>query len=140
MTEFADLRAALKTNLDTINAGDDWIEISPYQIANPSPPMLMIVGIRETDYDVAFGGDNQSVTVLLLAVAGTITDLGPQQVLDRLMMGADSVQHAVETDKTLGGRVDDLRVTHLTGHREFPLGSQRVYGAEWTVQIELADS
>ena len=53
--------------------------------------------------------------------------------------GATSVKAAVESDRTLGGVVESLRVTQCSGYQTYTLpGDRQVLGAEWTVEIHAA--
>ena len=76
------------------------------------------------------------------ALVGFTTDEGAQKRLDKMLerSGATSVKAAIEADRTLGGKVSDLRVIKASGYRTYELHVQGVrtppvLGCEWTVEI-----
>ena len=69
---------------------------------------------------------------------GAVTDIGSQKRLDGMLAatGADSVKAAIESDRTLDGACDSLRVVRCSGYRLFGReGAPSVLGAEWDVEI-----
>lgn len=130
------IRAALAANIAALAAAEGF-QVSQYMIG-PSPPAIEISGIEEIRYDVAMqrGGDQNNV--LVRAFVSTGLSEGTQQKLDRLLAssGATSMKAAIESDPTLGGACDDLRVTDCSGYVVYPTATGNVLGAEWTIQIE----
>jgi hypothetical protein len=77
-------------------------------------------------------------TMIVRVFVGVASDIGAQKRLDAMIAssGASSVKQALESDPTLGGTVDDLRVTRCTGYRVFTReGGTGVLGAEWEVEV-----
>src|SRR4051812_49857030 len=95
--------------------------VSPYVLDNPTPPVVMVEGINELNYNS--GGP---LTVNVLAHVGQTTEQGAQAILDELLMSATTVESLIETDRTLGGIVGDLRVQSASGHKIFTIGTQKV--------------
>jgi hypothetical protein len=135
----AQIRTALAANLDAIPS----VQASPYMLANPTPPTVWVVP-DETDYDEAMQGGLDVVKVTIQAFAGLVADQAAQKLLDEMLdpTGSSSVKATVEADKTLGGMVQDLRVTRHHGYQVYQrpnLGSGtstgQVIGSEWTVEI-----
>ena len=115
------------------------LQQSEYMLAQPTPPTVQISGVSDIIYDVAMqrGGDMNDVIVQ--AFVSLVSDLGGQQKLDRLLRssGSASMKEAIESDPTLGGIIDDLRVRSCTGHQLYQKDANTmVIGAQWTVQIE----
>jgi hypothetical protein len=139
VTEFSEIRQAFATNLEALNVDESWIEVSPYAIPDPGfrMPVIMVWGIDDEE-GVTFDRGTSDMFVVIRAVTGTMVEVPPQQTLDRLLMGELDVTGLIESDRTLGGLVDDLFVANMTGHREFPQGSSRVLGAEWRVRLILS--
>jgi hypothetical protein len=79
------------------------------------------------------------------ALVGSPTDIGAQKTLDGFLNpdGALSVKAAVEkkdasdgTRVTLGGKVDDVRVTRADSYTSFVLeGRPPLLAAEWAVDV-----
>lgn len=128
------MRVALAANLSTI-AG---VQVSPYLLANPTPPAIQIMP-GATEYHAAFGtGDDEWWEFTIQAFVAVTTDKGSQMLLDSFLSstGANSIKVAAESDRTLGGLCDDLIVTRRTGYTLFvPDGRTSVLGAEWTVRV-----
>jgi len=130
----AELRAGLATNLATIAD----TQISAYMLAQPTPPTIQILP-EEIDYDGAMQRGMDTWRITVQAFVGLVSDIGAQKRLDLMLAptGSTSVKAAVESDTTLGGKCDDLRVTQATGYKIYSLQGQAaaVLGAEWTVEI-----
>ena len=99
----------------------------------------MVRGIDETDYRVGMGAGGADLQVIVETLVGNTTDIGPQVVLDTMLFGDTAVKTLLETDKTLGGAVEDLYVSRMSGVKVFTLPHKRVLGAEWVVEIVLTD-
>lgn len=132
------IRLALKANLQAL-ATLEKFQLSEYMLGEPTPPYIEIMGADEINYDLALqrGGDQNDVIVR--AFVGLAIDKGAQIKLDRLLTssGPSSIKEAIESDDTLGGACDDLRVRTCTGYQVFPRADGRsVLGASWTVQVE----
>jgi hypothetical protein len=143
------IRAALKSNLDPLGQAVG-CQVSPYMLGNPTPPTIEVMGPEEIQYDVAMqrGGDENVVVVR--AFIGISSDIAAQMTLDKMLQssGPLSVKEAIEkVDSpgsgrvTLGGLVDDLRVTRSTGYQVYPQPGEQddVLGAAWYVQIETTE-
>lgn len=130
----AQLRAGLAVNLGAIPD----VQVSAYMLAAPTPPAIHVLP-EEITYDAAMrrGLDTWQMTVQ--AFVGVVSDVGAQKRLDLMLAptGANSVKAAVEADRTLGGKCDDLRVARATGYQVYSLAGQQgaVLGCEWTVEI-----
>lgn len=134
MAALADIRAAIAANLTT--SLED-IQISPYMLANPTPPGGHVFP-AEVLYDQAMGRglDEWHLTVQLFVALAT--DIGAQERLDAYLAasGSQSVKAAIESDRTLGGAASDVRVESSSGYHTYlkPDGVG-VLGAEWTVRV-----
>lgn len=141
--DIAALCEALAANLSGI-AG---VQESAYLLANPTPPAAEIQPGKIT-YDRAFGRGTDEILFLVRVFVGMTSDIGAQKRLYTMLAaaGPDSIKAAIESDPTLGGRVDDLWVRECSGPKLFvreissPKGgrgsvSGPLIGAEWTVQV-----
>lgn len=139
----AQVRKGIATNLGAISG----VQVSPYMLSNPTPPMLYVFP-DEVDFDLTMHRGLDCFRLTIQAMIGFVGDEGAQTLLDTLIDPNDSssVKKAVESDKTLGGVVDDLRVTKQTGYRlyEVPnvgrgMSSAQIIGAEWTVEVYVSN-
>lgn len=138
MAELADIRAGLKTNLETIS-GIEAGQVHAYRLDNPTPPVLMVIGVEEA-VPTAFRGGGYSWTLTVVGMVSSLIDEGAQRQLDEWLSptGAASVWAAIETDRTLDGAVDSLAVTRQDGTQIMTLDNgTQVLGSTWHVQIEL---
>lgn len=132
------LRAALADNLRALSG----LQVSEYQLSNPTPPSAM-VEVGPIEYDRANARGTDVWTFVVTLIVSLNSDIGAQKNLDRFLApsGDQSVKQAIEADCTLDGNADDLRVTNCTGQRIYSLdttgGTQRAsyLGAEWTVEV-----
>lgn len=133
------IRPALLANLADL-CEEQGLQQSPYMLALPTPPTLQIAGVTEINYDITMqrGGDANFIAVQVFV--SMVADVGGQMKLDKMLKssGSTSVKEAIESDTTLGGIIDDLRVTRSMGHQQFqrPGDNDLVIGSTWIVQIE----
>jgi hypothetical protein len=133
LPELSAIREGIKTNLDAIPG---W-HISAYMLSNPTPPAIHVFP-DEIQYDKAMGRGHDDWWFIVQGFVGMPSDIGAQQRLDTLLAstGAASLKENVESDCTLGGIVDDLRVETTTGYRVYPRPqAEPVLGAEWRVYV-----
>jgi len=129
----AQIREGLATNLREITG----CQVSAYMLSQPTTPCLYVVP-GDIEFDQAMQRGMDRWTFRVVALAGLASDIGAQKKLDEFLApsGATSVKAAVEADRTLGGVVDDLRVTAATGYRTYGQpGGQVHLGVEFTVDV-----
>lgn len=142
MATFRQMREGIAANLQAITS----LQVSAYMLGNPTPPYAEVIpgwpegrGDRgEIDYDRAFQRGLDSVAFTVRVMVGSASDIGAQKRLDGHLdpAGATSVKQATESDTTLGGVVEDLRVVRCGGYRLFPRdGGAPLLGAEWMVEV-----
>lgn len=129
----AEIRAGIAANLATITG----VQILAYMLASPTPPFIQIYP-GPMAYDAAMARGLDRPVYMIQAAVSTTTDQGAQIMLDQLLeaSGAMSVKAAVESDRTLGGKVGGLRVTEMSGYKWLVLeGHGMMLGADWTVEV-----
>ena len=118
MADARQIREGIKANLDLIPG----CQISAYALSSPTLPCLYVLtGPAEiVMFDIAMARGGDEWTWRVVAVTGLISDIGSQMLMDEFLSpdGDRSVKAAVESDKTLGGLVDDVHVTHATGYTQ----------------------
>jgi hypothetical protein len=130
VAELASIRAGIAASLATLNTvglemvEDEFValQVSEYSLANPTMPSILVTGIE-----------------VVQAFVGESHDESAQRILDKLLMGENSVQALLSADPTFGGTVSDSFVAGQSGHKVFNLVNSKVLGAEWAVQIILTD-
>lgn len=133
-TTIAQIREGLATNLGTIPE----IQVSPYMLVSPLPPVIHVIpaGI-EYDRSMHRGLDILTFTVEAFVAMGL--DKGAQMKIDSFISptGTSSVKAAIEADKTLGGIVDDTWVERVGGYRlvELPEMEQKALSIDWVVRV-----
>jgi hypothetical protein len=89
-------------------------------------------------YDLAFarsGGDEYEFIVMV--IVGRVDERSAQNRLDGYCTGtgAGSVKAAIESNKTLGGKAFDCRVTNLRNYQQLIVGDVTYLAAEFVVQV-----
>lgn len=133
MSRYGGIREALAGSLSSLG-----IQASGYLLASPTPPSIECFP-GQTDYDSTFQrGMDEVVFVVRITVAVNL-DVGAQMRLDEYLdpTGTSSVKALIEADRTLGGRVKDLRVETVTGHEVSVVEGNHVLSCDWTVRIYL---
>ena len=122
MTNINGIRDALKANLQTIT------NLRVYDlIPDVIVPPCAVVGQLDFTFDIdnARGLDQASVDIFV--IVQRISERSGQDKLDLLLAGSGngSIKTAIESDRTLGGLVDTLRVisadsgTYTSGEQSF---------------------
>ena len=134
--DISDIRAGLATNLQTVAES---VQVSAYRMASPTPPSLIVVGFDEITR-TGFGMASFEIPFLVQGLAGAATEKGAQIRLDKWLspLGSLSVWAAIESDKTLAGKVSNVIVTKCDGAQFIETGPGiELLGSTWHVQIEL---
>lgn len=127
------IRQALATNLETISG----LRTSYYITDNPNPPVA-VVAPPTIKYDQTFGRGLDEYSFQVIVLVTRADERIGQELIDAYCApaGAGSVKAAIESDRTLGGLVADLRVTDMTGVSPTTLADGQVYlAANWAVQV-----
>lgn len=116
----------------------DGFQVSEYMLSDPTLPCIWIMGPSEINFDTAMRRGGDEIMVLVQAMIAMVDDIGAQQILDELCDGSGrmSLKEAIQTDTTLGGICDDLRVVRSSGFLVYERAEGNILGAEWTVQVE----
>jgi len=114
MPTLSEIRTGLASNLATI----DGLRTSAYVPDEPKPPIAVI--FPETiAFDTAFGRGLDEYTFTIQLIVSKISDRNAQSNLDAYCNpdGVTSVKAAIESNRTLGGLIQDLRVTEARDYR-----------------------
>jgi len=114
MPTLSEIRTGIATNLGTISG----LRTSAYVPDEPKPPIAIIFP-ENISFDTAFGRGLDTYTFTVQVIVSKISDRNAQSNLDGYCnpSGASSIKAALESDKTLGGLGQDLRVTEARDYR-----------------------
>lgn len=131
MTNISDLRSGLATNLATISGLRTSVDLPD----NPNPPVA-VIGIENVNYDQAFAGGLVEYNFRVTVLASRASDRMAQRRLDTYTSTeTGSVKLAIESDKTLGGKAFDVRVTEMSNIGTVSLGEISYLAADFTVTV-----
>jgi hypothetical protein len=128
------MRQAIANNIANNISG---IRVSYYIPDNPNPPQA-IVTPPTIRYDQSFGRGIDEYSFQVIVLATRADERTGQELIDTYCapIGTGSIKDAIESDKTLGGLVADLRVTDMTGVTPTTLADGQVYlTATWSVTV-----
>jgi hypothetical protein len=130
MASISELRAGIKTNLATISG----LRVSDFQPDNINPPVA-IVFPQGVNYDETFQRGMQTYTFVVQVVVGRQSERSGQNSIDAYCSstGASSIKLAIESNKTLGGKAFDTRVTDMRNYGELLVGEVNYLSAEFVV-------
>jgi hypothetical protein len=129
----SDIREGLARNLAVIAD----VQVSAYMPLSPTMPAIYVTP-ASIDYDRSMMRGLDVLTFTLTAMISLGLDKSSQVRLDGLMSpsGGESVKEAIEAERTLGGIVQDVRVTRVAGYRFVAdANGQQVVTVEWTVLV-----
>lgn len=129
-----DIRAGIAANLSATFSPS--VNISPYQLETVMPPLIEVVGLLDTNYDLAAASGVDELMIAVDGFPGPISR-GAQIVMDTwLARGATSVKNAIETDRTLGGIVHDCFVMSASGQKpQKNTDGTVLLNCEWRVRV-----
>lgn len=131
MTTIAEIRSGLADNLATIS-GLRTTETIP---DNPSPP-IAIIDLKSVAYDGAFQGGLTTYSFTVTTIVGRASEREAQRRLDAYISTTDTgVKKAIESDKSLGGAVYDVRVTNMTNVGTVSLNDTIYLAADFAVEV-----
>ena len=131
------IRSALKAALDNAVTGVSGWQTSAYMLSLPQPPTIDIYP-ASTVFDTAMARGNDELLFVVRGLVAFNQDIGAQISLDRLMdaTSATGIKTVVEADRSLGGVVQDCRVTACSGYKSYIVdGQPPLLGAEFTVSV-----
>lgn len=130
MASVTDLRTGLATNLATISG----LRTSPTLPDNPNPPIALITPVS-ISFDDVFKRGMQTYTFVVSVIVGRADERTAQNKLDAYVSstGSSSIKLAVESDKTLGGKAFDTRLTEMRNYGQITIGDVIYLSAEFTI-------
>jgi hypothetical protein len=130
MASISELRAGIKTNLATITG----LRVSDFQPDNINPPVAIVFPIS-VNYDETFARGMQTYTFSVQVIVGRVSERSGQNSIDAYISstGTKSIKLAIESNKTLGGKAFDLRVTDMRNYGELLVGEVNYLSAEFVV-------
>jgi hypothetical protein len=128
----AEMRNGIAANLANI-AGLRTTTTTPDVI---NPPVA-IVQPQTVDYDETFQRGMATYTFVVTVIVGRAAERTAQTNLDLFVAqsGSKSVKAAIESDKTLGGKVFDCRVTTLRSYGSTTINDVLYLAGEFTVLV-----
>jgi hypothetical protein len=127
-----DIRSALATNLATISG----LRTSGDVPDNPNPPQA-VVFLETVEYDDAFQGGLTTMQFKVMVIVSRADDRTAQRKLNEYISpdGARSIKSAVESDRSLGGLVQTLRLTAMTSLGSTIVSEQEYMAVEFSVAV-----
>lgn len=132
MPTFTELRTGLATNLATIS-GLRTANLIPDQV---NPPIAIITPETIT-YDTSFARGLDEYNFTILVVVHRVAERSAQSSLDAFCnpTGSTSIKTAIESDRSLGGMAQTLRVTGLRTYQALSVGDVDYLAAEFSVVV-----
>ena len=132
MTTITDIRTGLANNLASISG----LRVSPTVPDAPNPPIAIVMP-ESISFDTSFARGVDTYQFRVMLIVGRVDERTAQNRLDGYCnpSGALSVKAAIEKDKTLGGKVFDLRVQEMRNYQATLIGDITYLTADFVVQV-----
>jgi hypothetical protein len=128
----ADMRAGIAKNLRDNITGLRVSETIPDQ---PNPPMA-VISLETVNYDQTFQRGMSEYQFTVSVLAGRVSERNAQARLDSYIdPGSATIKNAIESDRSLGGKVFDVRVSEMSNIGAVNLGETVYLGADFSVQV-----
>jgi len=127
-----DLRDGIATNLATIPG----LRTKAYVPDTFSAPMAVVEPLT-VNFDTTMGRGLDEFNFKVTVLVSRVSDRVSQASLDAYCSssGSASVKSAIESDRTLGGKANDLRVTGITTYGGLTIGDTTYLAAEFAVKV-----
>jgi hypothetical protein len=128
----SDLRSGIAKNLGTIPG----LRTNALVSDNPTPPIAVVEPLV-VNFDKTMGRGLDEYQFKVTVIVGRVSERNGQNTLDAYCSGSGtySVKSAIESDRTLGGKANDLRVTGLTSYGSLTIGDSTFLAAEFAVTV-----
>jgi hypothetical protein len=128
----AQIREGIATNLRTI-AGLRTTDTVP---DNPQPPVAIVMP-SSIQYDLSFQRGLDLHNFVVMIVVGRASERSAQRALDLFCegTGSSSVKTAIESNRTLTGLVQDLRVTSMRNYGSTVIGETTYLAVEFDLVV-----
>ncbi len=132
MPTIAELKNGLATNLATIT-GLRTSGTIPEQV---NPPVAIIT-FNPVEYDTVFGRGLDMYSFTVTVIVSRADARNAQNLLDVYCAptGTSSIKTAIELDRSLGSKANDLRVTGLSNYGNLTIGETNYFAAEFAVTV-----
>jgi hypothetical protein len=130
MANLSELRTGLATNLATVSG----LRTAATIPDNPNPPIAIITP-DSIGYDSTFGRGMQEYRFTVTVLVGLVSERSSQNKIDGYCSstGSSSIKLAVESDKSLGGKAFDVRVSEMRTYSSVSVGDVKYLAAEFIV-------
>ena len=130
--DIATIRSGIASNLATIPG----LRNESYLPDNPNPPVA-IVGLESIEYNTAMQQGLTTLNFVVTVVVGRAAEREQQRKLDGYLQpfGAQSVKLAIESNRSLDGAIQDLRVERSGGMGSITINDQTYLAADFTVTV-----
>lgn len=130
MALVSELRDGLKANLATITG----LRTADTVPDNPNPPIAIVLP-QSVQYDNSFQRGMNTYTFSVLVIVNRVSERTAQNSLDAYVSGTGSrsIKLAVESDKSLGGKAFDVRVSDVRNYGDVTIGEINYLSAEFVV-------
>lgn len=132
MSDISSLRSGIASNLAKIAN----LRTAATVPEDPKPPVAIVMPPR-ISFDTAMGRGLDTYEFTVLLIVGRVSDRTAQAAIDAYCnpSGASSVKTAIESDRTLGGAANDLRVTDMRSVSSISIADTTYLTAEFAVQV-----
>ena len=132
MATIAELRDGIADNLATITGLRTGATIPE----NVNPPFA-IISFDSIDFDTTMGRGLDMFTFTVTVVVSRADARNAQNLLDVYCAptGTSSIKTAIELDRSLGSKANDLRVTGLSNYGNLTIGETNYLAAEFAVTV-----
>jgi hypothetical protein len=132
MASVSELRTGIATNLATITG----LRTSAFMPDNPNPPIAVVMP-SSISYDDVFKRGMQTYVFNVLVIVDRVAERTAQIKLDGFVSstGSSSIKRAIESDKSLGGKAFDTRVTEMRNYGQLSIQDILYLTGEFTVLV-----
>lgn len=126
------LRTGLAANLATITG----LRTSATVPDDPKPPVAVVMPQRVI-WDTSMGRGLDQYEFVVLVIVGRVDERTAQNTLDAYCAptGASSIKTAIESDRTLSGAAQSLRVTEMRNYTAIQIAENTYLSAEFAVTV-----
>lgn len=132
MASIQKIREAIATNMASISG----LRTAAVIPEDPKPPVAVVTFDR-VEFDTSMGRGLDTYIFRVVVIVNRVNTRGAERLLDGYLSGSgeSSIKGAIESNRSLGGEANDLRVTSGENVRELVIGDTTYVAADFLITV-----
>ena len=133
MASLSSIRSGIATNLGNISS----LTVFGFVPDSIEPPTAVVGVVDNIEYDTSMARGADTYTIPVFLYVSRVDAQDAQDTLDAFLAssGSSSVKTQIESDSTLGGQAQSVRVVEADNYGVYTINNIDYLGCEFTVEV-----